>query len=92
MQRHVGCLTHLLWGAADEGAGVQQGVQLAQDRGEVRVSLDSGQQVIVASFLFHYSRRLLGQNPDLLVAVLEGNKNGIPGNQGSLKSSVFNYR
>lgn len=61
---------HLLGRTADEGFGVQDGVQLPQDGGEVGVSLDPGQQVVVAPFLLDHRRRLLGQNADLLVAVL----------------------
>lgn len=69
--------THLLWSTADKGLRVQQGIQLPQDGGEVGVFLDSGQQVVVSTFLFNYSCCLLGQNPDLLVAVLEGNQRSV---------------
>jgi len=62
---------YLLGSAADEGLGVQYGVQLPQDGGEVGVSLDSGQQVVISTLLFDHGRRLLGKHTDLLVAVLK---------------------
>ena len=64
-------MLYLLGGTADKGLGVQYSVQLAQNGGEVGVSLDSGQQVIITALLFDNSCCLLGQNADLLMAVLK---------------------
>lgn len=61
---------YLLRGSADEGFGVQYGVQLSDDGGEIWISLNPSQQVIIPPFLFDYSRSLLGQHPNLLMAVL----------------------
>lgn len=63
--------TDLLRRTAGEGFGVQDCIQLPQNRGKIRVSLDSGQQVVVAPLLFDHGCCLLGQNADLLVAVLQ---------------------
>lgn len=62
---------YLLRSAAYKGLGVQDGVKLPQDGGKVRVPLDSGQQVVVTALLFHHGCCLLGQNADLLVAILQ---------------------
>lgn len=64
-------MLYLLGSTADKGLGVQYGVQLAQNGGEVGVSLDSGQQVVITALLFDNSCCLLGQNTDLLMAVLK---------------------
>ena len=61
---------YLLGGSADEGLGVQDGVQMSQDGAEVGVGLDAGQQVVVSALLLHHGGRLLRQHADLLVAVL----------------------
>ena len=50
---------HLLWCTADEGFGVQQGIQLAQDGGKIGISFDPSQQVIVTPFLFDHCGSLL---------------------------------
>lgn len=63
-------MLYLLRSTANEGLGVKQGVQLPQDGGKVGVLLYSGQQVVIAALLFDHRRCLLGQNADLLVAVL----------------------
>lgn len=70
-------MLYLLGSATDEGLGVQYGVQLPQNGGEVGVPLDSGQQVVVTALLFDHSCCLLGQNADLLVAVLKEKKDVI---------------
>lgn len=62
---------YLLWSPANEGLGVQQGVQLTQNGGKVGVLLDSGQKVVITALLLDHSCCLLGQNSDLLVTVLE---------------------
>ena len=62
--------SYLLGRSADEGLGVQDGVQVREDGAEVGVCLDPGQQVIVSAFLLHHRGSLLGQHADLLVAVL----------------------
>lgn len=41
------------------------------DRAEVRISADTGNEVIITPFLFHNSSCLLGKNTDLLVAILQ---------------------
>ena len=64
-------MLYLLGSTADKGLGVQNGVQLAQNGGKVGVSLDSGQQVVITALLFDNSCCLLGQNTDLLMAVLK---------------------
>lgn len=64
-------MLYLLGSTADKGLGVQYGVQLAQNGGEVGVLLDSGQQVVITALLFDNSCCLLGQNTDLLMAVLK---------------------
>lgn len=66
--------SYLLWSAANEGLGLQQSVQLPQDGGKVGVFLDSGQKVVITTLLFDHSRCLLGQDTDLLMAVLKGRR------------------
>lgn len=63
--------TYLLRCPADESFGVQYCIQLPQNGGKIGVLLDPGQQVIVAPLLFDHRCSLLGQNADLLVAVLQ---------------------
>lgn len=63
--------TYLLRCMTNEGLGVQYVIQLPQNRGKIGVSLDSGQQVVITTLLLHHSCCLLGQNANLLVAVLE---------------------
>lgn len=41
------------------------------DGAEVRISTDTGDEVIITPFLFHNSSCLLGENTDLLVAILQ---------------------
>lgn len=62
--------TYLLRCMTNEGLGVQYVIQLRQNRGKIGVCLDSGQQVIITTLLFHHSCCLLGQNANLLMAVL----------------------
>lgn len=63
---------YLLRSATNKGLGVQYAVQLTQNRGKVGVFLDPFQQVIIAALLFDHGCCLLGQDADLLVAVLTG--------------------
>lgn len=64
-------MLYLLGSTTNKGLGVQYGVQLTQNGGKVSVPLDSGQQVVITSLLFDHSCRLLRQNTNLLVAVLQ---------------------
>lgn len=59
----------------NESLGVQYVIQLPQNRGKIGVSPDSGQQVVITTLLLHHSSCLLGQNANLLVAVLEKAEN-----------------
>lgn len=63
---------YLLRSATNEGLGVQYAVQLPQNGGKVGVFLDPFQQVIITALLFDHGCCLLGQDADLLVAVLTG--------------------
>lgn len=62
---------YLLGSTTYKGLGVQYCVQLPQYGGKVGVLLDSGQQVIITTLLFDHGCCLLGQNTNLLVAVLK---------------------
>lgn len=74
-------MLYLLGSTTNKGLRVQYGVQLSQNGGEVGVSLDSGQQVVITALLFDHSCRLLGQNTDLFVAVLKEQKDVILGTE-----------
>lgn len=41
------------------------------DGAEIRISTHTGNEVIITPFLFHNSSCLLGENTDLLVAILQ---------------------
>lgn len=41
------------------------------DGAEVRISTHTGNEVIITPFLFHNSSCLLGENTDLLMAILQ---------------------
>lgn len=77
-------MSYLLGSTTDKGLGVQYGVQLPQNGGEVGVPLDSGQQVVITTLLFDHSRCLLGQDADLLVAVLKEQTDAITQGQDTV--------
>ena len=61
---------YLLGGAADKGAGVEQGVELAVDRRKVRRLLHPFDEVVVAALHLDHARSLVGKDADLLMANL----------------------
>lgn len=63
-------LLYLLRSTSSEGGGIQQAFELFMDRAEVRISADTGNEVIITPFLFYNSSCLLGENTNLLVAIL----------------------
>ena len=57
-----GELLHLLGSAADEGAGVQEAVELIQDRGEEGGAADAVQEVVVLALLLDVVGGLVGED------------------------------
>lgn len=57
-----GELLHLLGSAADKGARVKEGIELAQNRGEELGSTDAFQQVVVLSVFLDIVRSLVGED------------------------------
>lgn len=59
------------------------------DGAEIRISTDTGNEVIITPFLFHNSSCLLGENTDLLMAVLQ--KQGKRSEEENIQSLVTHF-
>lgn len=57
------------------------------DGAEIRISTDTGNEVIITPFLFHNSSCLLGENTDLLMAVLQ--KQGKRSEEENIQSPCY---
>ena len=55
-------LLHLLGSAADKGARVKEGIELAQNRGEELGATDAFQQIVVLSVFLDIVRSLVGED------------------------------